>query len=458
MNEKKQEVEASISVIVLAAGKGTRMNSPLPKVLHPAAGLPMVRRVLKAAELAGAKERRVVVGHGEALVRKVIEPMGAIAYRQAEQNGTAHAVLAADPASLNGIVMILNGDNPLYQAEELKALIEEFKLSRADLAVVTAVVKNPGSLGRIVRERGELRAIVEVSDAGPDTLKIKEINSGTYIAKAEVLVELLSMVKPQNKKGEYYLTDIISLGREASYRVVGLKGSRNVAFGVNTQAELALATNVLFKRNRKKALDAGVIMVDPSTTYIDDEVKIGSGTVIYPSVTLRGETQIGSCTVLESQVHITDSLLGESCHIKAGSYIENSVLGPRVHAGPYARLRPETVLSPDVHIGNFVELKKTKMGSRSKAGHLTYLGDAVIGEDVNIGCGTITCNYAPDRKKYVTEIGNKVFVGSDVQFVAPVKIGDSATIASGSTITEEVPAEALAIARGRQVNKLGWRP
>ena len=448
----------SLSVIVLAAGKGTRMKSPLPKVLHPVVGLPMVMRVLSVAKSVGAKELRVVVGYGESLVRRVIEPFGATAYPQKEQKGTADAVLSADPASLNGLVIIMNGDNPLVEAKDLKSVIENFNELKADLAVVTSVMKNPGSLGRIVRQKGELKAIVEAGDAGAETLKIREVNSGMYVATAEVLARLLPQVKPNNSKGEYYLTDIISLGLEEGLKVVAIQARPQVAFGVNTQAELAKASKVVFNRNRRRLLENGVVMVDPSTVYAEDDVEIGSGSVVYPNVYLRGSTKIGSYCVLEPGVHIISSTVQDSSHIKAGCYFENAVVGEKVQIGPYARLRPESHVGREAQIGNFVELKKTTFGARSKAAHLTYLGDAVIGEDVNIGCGTITCNYAADRKKYQTTIGNGVFVGSDVQFVAPVKIGDGATIASGSTITEDVPAKSLAIARGRQVNKADWTP
>lgn len=447
-----------LSVIVLAAGKGTRMKSPLPKVLHPVVGLPMVMRVLNAAKSIGAKELRVVVGYGEALVRRVIEPMGATAFPQKEQRGTADAVMSAEPGSLKGTVIILTGDNPLLEPSDLKQVLAEFYEMKADVAVVTADMKKPGSLGRIVRQKGELKAIVEAGDAGTDTLKIREVNSGMYVAKAEVLAQLLPQVKPNNSKGELYLTDIIAIGIEERFKVIAIKARPEVAFGVNDQAELAIASRVVFNRNRKKLLENGVVMVDPRTVYAEDDVVIGGGTVVYPNVYLRGATKIGSYCVLEPGVHIISSSVADSTHIKAGCYFENAVVGEKVQIGPYARLRPETMVGREAHIGNFVELKKTTFGARSKAGHLTYLGDATIGEDVNIGCGTITCNYAPDRQKYQTVIESGVFVGSDVQFVAPIKVGEGAVIASGSTITEDVPAKALAVARGRQVNKADWSP
>ncbi len=447
-----------LAVIVLAAGKGTRMKSPLPKVLHPVVGQPMVGRVLNAAKACGAKELRVVVGHGESLVRRVIEPFGAVAYPQKDQKGTADAVMSADPGSLHGNVLILSGDTPLIEASDLAKIISEFNDTRADVAVVTAELKNPGSLGRIVRQKGELRAIVEAGDAGAETLRIREINSGTYIAKASVLADLLSQVKPNNSKGEYYLTDIISIGIDDGLKVIAIKARPAMAYGVNTQEELSRASRIVFARNRKKLMENGVVMIDPTTVYAEDEVVIGGGTVVYPGVYLRGATKIGNYCVLEPGVHIISSSIADSTHIKAGCYLENAVVSEKVQVGPYARLRPGTSVGREAHIGNFVELKKTSFGARSKVGHLTYLGDATVGEDVNIGCGTITCNFAADRKKYETIIGNGVFVGSDVQFVAPIRIGDGAVIGSGSTITKDVPAKALAVARGRQVIKENWKP
>lgn len=448
----------NLSVIVLAAGKGTRMKSPLPKVLHPVAGQPMVKRVLDVAQSVGAKEMRVVVGYGEALVRRVIEPLGATAFPQKEQRGTADAVSSADPGSLDGHVLILSGDVPLIQAEDLEKIVTEFRAAKADIAVVTTDLKNPGSLGRIVRHKGELKAIVEANDASAETLKIREINSGAYIAKADVLARLLKKVKPNNAKGEYYLTDIVPLGLEEGLRVIAIKARPAVGFGVNSQAELAYASKVIFKRNRRRLLESGAVLVDPDTVYVEDDVVVGSGTVIYPGVYLRGNTRVGNYCVLEPGVMLISTTIGDSTHVKSGCYFEYATISDKVQIGPYARLRPETSVGTEAHIGNFVELKKTIFGARSKAGHLTYLGDATIGEDVNIGCGTITCNYAADRKKYQTTIGNDVFVGSDVQFVAPITVGAGATIASGSTITEDVPAKALAVARGRQVVKPDWKP
>ena len=447
-----------LSVIILAAGKGTRMKSPLPKVLHPAAGSPIIKKVIDAVKGAGAEEIRVIVGHGEALVRKVIEPMGVTCHTQTNQWGTADAVKAAEVSTLKGDVLILNGDHPLLEKSDVEQILRAFRDAKADLAVVSAIVKKPGSLGRIVRHHGELRAIVEAADASADTLKITEVNTGIYIVRSEILAEYLPKIQNHNSKGEFYLTDIISLCQEAGEKVAVIPARAAVGFGVNTQEELAKATSLLFARKRKTLMESGVVMIDPKTTYVEDDVEIGLGSVIYPNVYLRGRTRIGTVCMIEPGCYIAHTVIEDGVHIKAYSYFENSIIRTRAQVGPFARLRPDTDIGSEAHIGNFVEMKKTKFGARSKAGHLTYLGDATIGEDVNIGCGTITCNYAVDKMKYRTVIGDRVFVGSDTQFVAPIEVGADAVIASGSTITKDVPAKAMAIARGQQVNKENWQP
>ena len=446
-------VSEKLTVIALAAGKGTRMKSPLPKVLHPVAGRPMIEKVIQASKQAGAAEVRVIVGHGQNLVRQVVEPMGVACYVQDEQLGTSHAVRCAKPETIEGDVVIMNGDHPLIEASDIKDFLRIFREEKCDLAVVTAVVKNPGEFGRIVRNRGELVAIVEAKDASAETLKINEINTGIYVVKASILAEYLPKISNNNAKKEFYITDLISLCIQDKCLVQAIKSTPKVAVGVNNQVELAKATRLLFKRKAMRLMEEGVLMIDPRTAYIEDSVEVGAGTVIYPNVFIRGRSKIGSFTVLESNVFISDSEVGDSVQVRGGSYLESAKLHNKVSVGPYARLRPETEIFEEAHVGNFVEMKKVKFGKKSKAGHLTYLGDAEVGEEVNVGCGTITCNYAADRKKYKTKIGNRVFVGSDTQFVAPIEIGDDAVIGSGSTITKSVPANALAVARGKQFVK-----
>ena len=407
---------------------------------------------------AGCQENRVVVGYGESLVRQVIEPQGAFCYVQKEQLGTADAVKSAGYDTLKGFVLILNGDHPLIKAEDLKELMARFEKGSAALAVVTVKLKKPGNYGRIIRHKGEVQAIVEAKDASAATLKVNEVNTGIYLTRGEILQELLPKIKNQNTKGEYYLTDLIELCRQKKYTVEGYEAHKRVSFGVNSQAELATATGLIYRRKLLQLMDEGVLIIDPNCTYIEDTVKIGSGSVIYPGCFLRGNTSIGSFSVIEPHCFITSCEIHESVQIRMGSHLEKSVVKSRAIVGPYARLRPETVLEDEVQVGNFVELKKTLMKKGAKAAHLTYLGDAEIGESTNIGCGTITCNYAADRKKYKTLIGNNVFVGSDCQFVAPISIGDGAVIGSGSTITKDVPAKALAVARGRQFVKENYQP
>lgn len=447
-----------VTALIMAAGKGTRMKSPLPKVLHPVAGMPMILRSIQAARGAGATEVRLIVGHGGQLVRNVVESTGVICFEQKEQLGTAHAIRSAEIENLEGEVLIMNGDHPLVESQDLKDLFGTFRELKVDVAVVTAVVKKPAEMGRVVKRNNELSAIVEARDASAEVLKIREINTGFYIVKAKVLKELLPMIQNNNSKGEYYLTDIVQLAQQKRYKVQAIRGSARIAHGVNTQAELAKATRYLFKKKAEKLMEEGVVILDPTSVYIEESVKIGSGTVVYPNVFLRGRTEIGSFSVLEPQVFISDCLIGQSVQIRQGSYLEKSEVHNGCSVGPYARIRPETVLKEEAHIGNFVELKKTIFGKKSKAAHLAYLGDAEVGEECNIGCGAITVNYLADKKKYKTKIGNKVFVGSDVQLVAPIEIGDEAVLGAGSVITKSVPAKALAVARGRQVVKENYSP
>lgn len=450
MSERSTE---KLTVIALAAGKGTRMKSPLPKVLHPVAGQPMIAKVIQASKEAGAQEVRVIVGHGQNLVRQIVEPMGVSCYAQDEQLGTAHAVRCAKPETMEGIVVIMNGDHPLIEGSDIKEFVRIFRDEKCDLAVVTAEVKRPAEMGRIIRHRGELMAIVEAKDASAEALKIREINTGIYVVKASVLADYLPKISNNNSKQEYYITDLISMCISDKLNVQAIKSTPKVAVGVNNQVELARATKLLFKRKALRLMEEGVLMIDPKTVYIEEGVQIGAGTVIYPNVFIRGRSKIGQFCVVESNSFISDSVIGDSVQIRAGSYLEKAEVHHKASVGPYARLRPETVIGEEAHVGNFVEMKKVNFGKKSKAGHLTYLGDAEIGEEVNIGCGTITCNYAIDKKKYKTKIGNRVFVGSDTQFVAPIEIGDDAIIGSGSTVTKDVPAKALAVARGKQIIK-----
>ncbi len=446
-----------MTVILLAAGQGTRMKSPLPKVLHPISGEPMIYRIIRTIQSLGDAEIRVVVGHGKELVSRVVDGLGVTCLIQEKQLGTGDAVRVAMEPPTDGDVLVLNGDHPLITADDLSKIVREFKSSDVGMGVVTCELGEPGSFGRIVRDSyGTVQAIVEAKDATDVALKIKEVNTGIYVASSDIFKKYLPQIQSTNAQNEYYLTDVVELMRTDQKEILGIKANRNVAFGVNSQMELAMANKEIYRKKVDTLLENGVIVLDPETTYVEDEVEVGSGAVLYPGVFLRGKTQIGALTVIEPNCMIIQSTIGDSCEIKAGSYIEKSEVGERSVLGPYARLRPETKIGKECKIGNFVELKKVDFGDKSKASHLTYLGDAEVGEDTNIGCGTITCNYREDKKKYKTKIGSGVFVGSDTQFIAPVEIGDGALIGSGSTITKNVPKDALAVARGRQIVKEGW--
>ncbi len=451
----------TMTALILAGGQGTRMKSPLPKVLHPVAGKPMLVRALESCNQAGIKNIRIVVGHGQNLVNSVLEPiqhaLGAKTYVQEKQLGTADAVKAADLESLQGDVLIMNGDHPLIKTEDIKNFFKVFSEKKLDLAVFTVEINEKNDFGRIVRQNGKLLCITETKDASADVLKIKEVNTGIYLAKADVLKKLIPRIENKNSKKEYYLTDIIALAREQALAVDAvLIDNSDIAHGVNTQIELAAATAKVFLANAETLMNAGVIFIDPKSTYVEDTVRVAAGSVIYPGVFLRGKTAVGAFSVIESNCFLSDSVIGAGVQIKAGSYIEKTVIHDQASVGPYARLRPETTIGQGAHVGNFVEMKKVNFGAKSKAGHLSYLGDAEIGEDVNIGCGTITCNYAADKKKYKTIIKDRVFVGSDSQFIAPVTVESDAIIASGTTVTKSVPAGALALSRTSQVNKEGY--
>lgn len=424
------------------------MNSPLPKVLHPVAGHPMIHRAVCAVKNAGAVEVRVVVGYGENLVRQVVESLGAICFKQDQQKGTANAVHSAELSTMGGTVLILNGDHPLLTTADVSRIIEDYNKSSCDIGVVTVELEEPGGYGRIVRSSGIVKAIVEAKDAGVEALKIREVNTGIYVAKVEVLQKYLPQIHSHNSQGEFYLTDIVSLCAQDGGKVEGLKRNERVAFGVNTQEELAIATKKLFRKTAKQLMESGVVIIDPNRVYVEEDVEVGSGSVIYPGVYIKGPSRIGAFCVLEPNCFLNRVTIADSVEIKAGSYLDNCTVKTKSSIGPYAHLRPGTEIGVECKVGNFVEMKKVQFGDRSKASHLTYLGDASVGTDTNIGCGTITCNYAVDKKKYVTKIGSHVFVGSDTQLIAPVEIGDGAVIGSGSTITKNVPARALAVTRG----------
>jgi bifunctional UDP-N-acetylglucosamine pyrophosphorylase / glucosamine-1-phosphate N-acetyltransferase len=447
-----------LAIVILAAGKGTRLKSSLAKVLHRAGGRALVEQVLRACAPLGAKKTVVVVGHQAEQVIAVVEPTGATTVLQQPQHGTGHAMQVARRTLGNAkLVVVLPGDAPLVRTETLRALVAAHRGGNAAATILSAVVSDPSGYGRIVRKsETQVGAIVEESQLTDEQREINEINSSIYCFTLEKLWPALAQVKPNNKHHELYLTDAIAvLASKGETVLAQIAPDPREVLGCNTRADLAEVDRIFREWKRNALMNAGVTIQLPDTVLIDPEVIAGEDTVIEPAVHLLGKTKIGArCTIRTGSV-LTDATLGDDVIVEPHCVIANSRLDQRVTVGPFARLRGETHLKTGARIGNFVELKKTTMGEGTKAGHLTYLGDAKIGSKSNIGAGTITCNY-DGFHKHPTTIGNRVFIGSDAALVAPVRVGDGAYVAAGSTITENVPAEALGIARGRQVNKPGW--
>lgn len=451
----------NVAAVILAAGKGTRMKSGLIKVLHPAAGRPMIAWSVEAARTAGAAPVVLVVGHQADAVQAAFQGLPEIRTAlQAEQLGTGHAVACAREqlADFSGTVLILCGDTPLLRVETLQGLIAFHREQGASLTVLTAMMDNPFGYGRVVRDpAGRVLHIVEQKDATPEEQAIREINSGIYCMEAGFLNANIGAISSDNAQQEFYLTDLVSIAVNKGLTCLGrCTDDPDEIMGVNDRAQLAEASRILRRRINHDLMCAGVSLVDPEHTYIDQSVSVGPDTTIHPNCTISGITTIGSGCTIENGVTISACSIGNGCHIKAGSVLEGSQLQAEVSVGPMAHLRPGTILNDHVKIGNFVETKKIVMGVGSKASHLTYLGDAEIGSNVNIGCGTITCNY-DGVNKHRTIIGDEVFIGSDVQLVAPVVVGRNSLVAAGTTVTVDVPPDSLALSRVPQVNKIGWR-
>lgn len=451
----------SLASIILAAGKGTRMKSGLIKVLHPVAGLPMIAWPVAAARETGSDQIVLVIGHQATAVQGTFR--GAADIRcamQEEQLGTGHAVACAleTLSGFRGTVLILCGDTPLLRSETLKNMLAYHRDNHAAVTVLTALMDDPYGYGRVIRDdSGRITRIVEQKDADPEEQGIREINSGIYCMDSDFLFGNIKAIRNDNAQGEYYLTDLLAIAVSRGLTCLALPtGDADEIMGVNDRAQLADAGRILRRRINREHMLNGVTIIDPDTTYIDVGVTIGADTTIHPGCQINGGTVIGSCCEIEQNVSISGCRIGDDCHIKASSVLEDSELGEDVAVGPMAHLRPGTVLGNKVKIGNFVETKKIVMGEGSKASHLTYLGDAEIGRNVNIGCGTITCNY-DGVNKHRTVIGDDVFIGSDVQLVAPVSVGRNSLVAAGTTVTIDVPPDSLALSRVPQVNKEGWR-
>ena len=445
--------------LILAAGKGTRLRSALPKALQPVLGIPLLEHVLRAVSACGAAPLTVVIGHAADAVEAAFAGRGLRFVRQQPQLGTGHAVIAARDglAARPGPLLVVNGDQALLRAATLGSLLESHASSGAVATILTSVLEEPGPYGRVVRgEDGFLREVVEARDAKGPLHAIREINAGVYVFDLPPLLAALERLRPDNAQGEYYLTDVLRLLVGAGHRVAAWSCSdADEARGVNTQAELAEAGRRLRARKLDALLDAGVRIEDPSTTHVGVDAEAEADAVLRPFTVLEGRTRVRTGASVGPYARVVDSEVGPGAQVLDHCLLRECVVEAGASVGPFAHLRPESRVGPRARVGNFVELKKTYLGAGSKAPHLSYLGDASIGPDVNIGAGTITCNYDGETK-HPTRIEAGAFVGSDSTLVAPVTIGEGAYVAAGSTITEDVPPHALALGRARQVVKPGW--
>ncbi len=470
-----------LAVIVMAAGLGKRMRSEQAKVLHRVAGRPMILYAVEVALQVAGHRTAVVVGHQANDVRQVIQAgiadkAGAesvVIVEQAEQLGTGHAVLQSRPVFLGARespptnYLILNGDTPLLKEWTARNLLRVHQSEGATVTILTTMLEDPSGYGRVIRRepsahhRGglassEVLKIIEDRDATLAELATKEINVGTYVISGEFLFRALEKLEPDNAQGEYYLTDIVRMAVSQRHRVIAvtLQDSQE-GLGVNTRQQMAVVEQVLRQQIREHWLDAGVTMLDPASAWIDAGVVIGNDTVLYPNVAIEGTTEIGRDCIIRSFSRLTDCVVGDHVQILDHSVLRESQIEDGAILGPFVHLRPGVVLRRKAKVGNFVEMKKTELGEGSKANHLSYLGDAMIGKGVNIGAGTITCNYDGARK-YQTTIEDNVFLGSDTQLIAPVTVAAGSVIAAGTTVTDNVPADSLTIGRAPQVNRPGW--
>ncbi|MGA2987908.1 MAG: bifunctional UDP-N-acetylglucosamine diphosphorylase/glucosamine-1-phosphate N-acetyltransferase GlmU [Terriglobia bacterium] len=451
--------QEGFSILILGAGKATRFKSEHPKLLHALAGCLLGEYVLRAAVAAGAERVYMIIGHQAEEMRKAFARPGLEFIEQKEQLGTGHALMVARPeldSCPSGVVIALVGDVPLLQPETLSALVAAHRKEHAACTILTTRVDNPTGYGRIVRVGGKrVRAIVEEKVASAAQKKIREINTGILCFSRQPLLAHLGELSRANAQREYLLTDLIEIFNRHGLKVVAFEAPAGEAWGINDRAQLAEVGKMLRLRKATALMTEGVTLTDPQTTYIDEDVVIGPDSVIEPGVSLRGRTRLGSGCRLEPYSTITDSNLADGVTVLQSCVIANCEIGAGATVGPFARLRQGAVIGPAARIGNFVEVKNSTIGNGAKAQHLTYLGDATVGARANIGAGTITCNY-DGEKKNPTTIEDEVFIGSGNMLVAPVRIGKGSYTAAGSTITNDVPSESLAIGRCRQENKEGW--
>jgi bifunctional UDP-N-acetylglucosamine pyrophosphorylase / glucosamine-1-phosphate N-acetyltransferase len=445
----------------MAAGKGTRLKSKFPKVLHEVGGKPLLAHVIAAATaVVPAADVYAIIGHEADLVRQAVEHMGINFVLQADQHGTGHALMVArDALAPYDQVLVLSGDAPLITPGTVERLRDFHQQKKAAMTLLSAELENPTGYGRILRKgrkSDEVKAIVEERAASPNQKKLREINSGFYAFAVKPLYAQIGKLTTDNAHREYYLTDMAGVFTKAESKVVVLRTSNPAEIlGSNTRAEMMEIDAIFRMAKCRQLMDAGASIFFPQTCVIDADVEVGPDTVIEPFVQLLGRTRIGGDCRIRSYSVILNSEIGEGVTVRPGSILDDARVDTGAIIGPYSHLRPGSEIGADAHVGNFVETKKVKLGKGSKANHLTYLGDADIGAGVNVGAGTITCNY-DGVHKHRTEIGDNVFVGSDSTLVAPVKIGKGAYIGAASCITEDVPEDSLALGRSRQVTKEGW--
>lgn len=451
------QVMSEFTSLILAAGKGTRMKSELPKVLHKVSGKPMLLRVLDVAEQAGASASVAVVGFGADQVREVLGSRARIAI-QAEQLGTGHAVLQAESllSDCSGTIMVLCGDTPLLRTTTLQSLLAAHQQAQAEATVLTTIMPNPTGYGRVIRDQmGQVRKIVEQKDASTEEAAVSEINTGIYCFEKESLFAALRQITANNAQGEYYLTDVIGILTKQNKVVAAVAAEdHQETMGINSRAQLAQAETLIRGRKLNELMEAGVTIMDLASVFVDDSVCVGSDTILYPFTWLEGATRIGSGCEIGPNTRLQDTVVGNHTAIHF-SYAHECKIGCDVTVGPYVHIRPATSLADGVKVGNFVEVKNSCVGPGTKLPHLSYIGDADLGTGINIGCGTITVNY-DGKKKHRTVIEDNAFVGCNSNLVAPVTVGSGAYVAAGSTITKNVPPDALGVARAKQTNIENW--
>jgi bifunctional UDP-N-acetylglucosamine pyrophosphorylase/glucosamine-1-phosphate N-acetyltransferase len=445
------------AVIIMAGGRGKRMKSDLPKVLHNLAGKPILKYVLDTVNKLQLKRKILIVGYKSEKIRELIGDK--VEYvEQSEPLGTAHAVLQTKKvlSDFKGDVLILSGDVPFLAVKTIKRLIRHHKRNDFYCTLISTILENPEGYGRIIRDKeGEIKGIVEEMDLSADKKEIKEINTGIYCFDKEKLFKTLEKINPDNNQGEYYLTDSIKMLSGEGLAIGNIMVEEYLeAFGINTRVDLARASQEIYQRVAHNLMLQGVTIIDSHSTFISPEIKIGRDSIIYPFTIIEGNCKIGEKCIVGPYSHLINTRIGREVKIWS-SIAEDSIIEDKVIIGPYSHLRPKSIIKKGAKIGNFVETKKTIVGEGSKTSHLTYLGDAVIGKRVNIGAGTITCNY-DGEKKNTTIIGDEVFIGSNNSLVAPVKLGKKSYTGAGSTITKDVPVDNLAIARSKQKNISGW--